>query len=68
MLSAFFIGYAPSQFIGGLLVLYFGPKLVILLCLILTSVLNILIPVLINYGFEYIIVLRVLIGMLSVIY
>ena len=66
ILSSYFIGYILTQVIGARLALKIGPKTVISISILGSSILTLIIPVASNYSFKAVVVVRFLIGIFQV--
>ncbi|KAK6177734.1 hypothetical protein SNE40_015778 [Patella caerulea] len=65
VLSAYFYGYIVTPLIGGLIAQRFGPKMVILVAMLIANVCNGLTPVGIRYRVEVVVAIRIIMGISS---
>jgi ACS family sodium-dependent inorganic phosphate cotransporter-like MFS transporter 5 len=65
-LASYFVGYLPSGIPGGFLSLKFGPKIIIALAILISSVLTILTPFVAQIHVAFLILCRFLIGLVHV--
>jgi MFS transporter, ACS family, solute carrier family 17 (sodium-dependent inorganic phosphate cotransporter), member 5 len=66
ILASYFVGYLPSGIPGGFLSLKFGPKIIIALAILISSVLTILTPFVAQIHVALLILCRFLIGLVHV--
>ena len=66
MFSSYFVGYILTQIIGAQLALRIGPKTVISIAILGSSLLTLSIPLASNYNYKAVVVIRCLIGIFQV--
>ncbi|XP_050412064.2 sialin isoform X2 [Patella vulgata] len=65
VLSSYFYGYIVTPLLGGLMAQRFGPKMVILVAMLIANVCNGLTPVGIRYRVEVVVAIRIIMGISS---